>query len=159
MPTRSPASRAPEPFDLGSYVPFYLSAISNRWTSTSSRIYLRRFGIGIVEWRVLAALAAKGQASSLDIVNLVGLDPASVSKAMRTLEANGRVAPVQGRFAGRTKPYHMTPDGIALFEAVREAARAREAQLLAGLSEAERGEFLRLLRKIHEGLPQLSEEM
>lgn len=147
-----------QPFDLSAYVPFYLNAISNRWTSTSSRTYLRRFGFGVVEWRVLAALAATGASSSLDIVNLVGLDPASVSRAMRSLEEHGRVAPVEGRFAGRTKPYCMTANGIALFERVREVALKREAQLLAPLSERERADLLKLLQKVHGGLSELSEE-
>lgn len=146
-------------FDLDTYTPFYLSGIANRWTSTSSRTYLRRFGVGIVEWRVLAALAATNAASSHDVVSLIGMDPASVSKAMRALEQRGAVEPVTGRFAGRTKPYRLTADGARLFQTIHEVAREREAALLSGLDAEDRETLLRLLRHLHANLPALSDEL
>jgi DNA-binding MarR family transcriptional regulator len=163
MPAVMTDDDSPKPasgqFDLDDYVPFYLNAISNKWTSTSSRIYIMRFGLGVVEWRVLAALAAAGSASSLDIVNMVGLDPASVSKAMRNLEQRGAVIPLQGRFVGRTKPYRMTDDGLSLFKNIRNVALRREALLLHKLDAQEKTQLLELLRKIYASLPDLQESI
>ena len=143
--------------DLRSYVPFYLVAIANRWTATSSRTYLRRFGIGIVEWRIISSLGAEGTASSLDVVNLTGSDPALISKAMRNLEKRGLAAPVEGRFAGRTKPYRLTAGGEALFREIRTIALGFEQVLLATLDADERKAFLAALAKLHAQLPRLQE--
>jgi DNA-binding MarR family transcriptional regulator len=150
-----PASDPPVTFDLDGYVPFFITAIANRWTATSSRRYLREFGIGVVEWRVLASLAARDQASSADVVTLVGMDAAAVSRAMRALERRGLVEPVKGRFVGRTKPYRMTAAGERLCLAVRDLALSREAVLLGGLDASDRSELLRLLRLLHSRLGDL----
>jgi len=147
-----------EPLALRQYLPFFWSAISNRWTSSSSRLYLRRFGVGIGEWRVLATLGAQQSATSLDVVRLVGMDPAAVSRAMRDLESKGYVSPVPGRFAGRTKPYEMTEAGVALFEDLRVVAMRRADQLMDGLTGQERQTLLALLQKVHANLASLEQD-
>ena len=43
--------------DLETYVPYFLTAISNTWSRSASRLYLERFGVGVTEWRVLSQLA------------------------------------------------------------------------------------------------------
>jgi DNA-binding MarR family transcriptional regulator len=142
--------------DLDRYVPFYVTAIANRWTSISSQDYLREFGIGIAEWRVLASLDARGSATSLDIVTLVGMDGGAVSRAIRALERKELVVPVKGRFIGRTKPYAMTKQGKTLSGAVRARALEREAMLLQDLDDSERAELLRMLRLLHGRLADLA---
>ncbi|MET0292109.1 MAG: MarR family transcriptional regulator, partial [Steroidobacteraceae bacterium] len=66
---------APRPIDLEAYFPFFLGTLSNRWTTTSSRLYLAKFGVGIGEWRVLASIRSLDRASSNEIVNLISMDP------------------------------------------------------------------------------------
>lgn len=141
-----------DPIDLRDYFPFFLGTISNRWTTTSSRIYLDRFGIGIGEWRVLASIRSLEQASSQAIVNLIAMDPAAVSRSMAKLESGGFVEPVKGKFAGRTKPYTLTEAGIELHARISDLALQREDQLLSGLDAQEREGLLRLMRKVNEQL-------
>jgi len=143
------------PIDLNEYVPYFLGAISNRWTSTSSRLYLREFGVGIAEWRVLASLRTLGNASSLDAANLTAMDPAAVTRAMGQLQQKGCVMPVAGRFVGRTKPFALTGKGEELYEAIRRIAVEREAILLQDLTARERDELLRMLRILHGRLGEL----
>jgi DNA-binding MarR family transcriptional regulator len=141
--------------DLESYAPFFISTIANRWTSTSSRIYVSRFGIGVAEWRVLAALSVFGQATSLDIVNLISMDPAAVSRAMRNLAGGGHVARVEGRFRGRNKPFAMTPCGEILFTKIQAVALDRQNILLKTLDKDERAAFIAILRKVYANLGEL----
>lgn len=156
----SVARRTPddsEHLELDKFVPYYLIAIANRWTTTSSRTYLRQFGIGIVEWRILASLDAVGTASSLDVVQMVGTDAAAVSKAMRSLESRKLVIPAVGKFEGRTKPYTATHAGQLLTQELRSLARRREEVLLQGLTEVEKLMFIELLKKLHAQLPKLQD--
>ena len=45
--------------DLENYVPAFLTWIANKLSSSASLIYRRRFGVGIVEWRIMALLAVE----------------------------------------------------------------------------------------------------
>jgi DNA-binding MarR family transcriptional regulator len=137
-----------EPIDLDTYFPFFLGTISNRWTATASRIFLERFGVGIGDWRVLASINALGQASSQEIVGLISMDAAAVCRSVAKLEQDSFVAPVRGRFVGRTKPYELTDKGRNLYAAMREIALAREDQLLGALSADERRVLIELMRKV-----------
>ena len=141
--------------ELDQYVPYFLGTIANRWTAASSRRYLREFGVGIAEWRVLASLRTLGQATSLDAANLTGMDPAAVTRALSQLQEKGCAEPVAGRFAGRTKPFALTGKGMSLYADMRRVAQDREAILLQDLTESDREELLRLLRLLHARLPEL----
>lgn len=158
MPTKDAVTERPSTvFDLDRYVPFYLNTIANRWTASASQLFLEKFGIGIVEWRVLVALDTLGQASALDAVRLAGIDAGAASRAMRSLSEAGLIATVPGRFVGRTKPYALTQQGEAIYHDVLEVAIERETVLLKDLSKAERATFLTLLRRVHAGLHQLQD--
>ena len=137
-----------KPFDLQAYFPFFLGTIANRWTTTSSKIYLDKFGIGIGEWRVLASIQAQGGASSQMVVNLISMDAGAVSRSMAKLAAEGLVEPINGRFAGRTKPYQLTDKGHDLYAQLLSMALEREGVLLGELDESEKQLLLQLMRKI-----------
>jgi DNA-binding MarR family transcriptional regulator len=141
--------------ELDQYAPYFLGTIANRWTAASSRRYLREFGVGIAEWRVLASLRSLGQATSLDTANLTGMDPAAVTRALSQLEDKGCAEPVAGRFIGRTKPFALTEKGMALYADMRRVALEREAVLLQDLTPDDRRELLRLLRLLHGRLAEL----
>lgn len=136
------------PFDLRSYFPFFLGTISNRWTATSSKLYLEKFGIGIGEWRVLASIQAQGTASSQMVVSLISMDAGAVSRSMAKLAVEGYVSPKRGRFIGRTKPYELTAKGHELYDRLLAIALQREDLLLAGLTSQEREQLLSLMRKV-----------
>ena len=139
---------ASDPIDLQDYFPFFLGTISNRWTTTSSKIYLDRFGVGIADWRVLASIQALGAASSQEIVGLIAMDAAAVSRSVVKLEKDGFIKRSQGRFVGRTKPYELTDTGRDLYAQLRDVALARENQLLDALTTDERQTLMTLMRKV-----------
>ena len=156
MRKRTSIGKPREPLDLDGFAPFFIGAISNKWTTLSSRLYLQRFGIGMTEWRVLGSLGARGgngRASAIEIVTLLGIDAAAISRAMGKLEHLGHVVAVPGTFPGRTRPYAMTPKGAALFDRVRDMALQREKVLLQDLSPSEQDLLLAMLKKLHARLP------
>ena len=142
------APMASDPIDLQDYFPFFLGTISNRWTTSSSKIYLDRFGVGIADWRGLASIPALGAASSQEIVGLISMDAAAVSRSVTKLESEGFIARAPGRFVGRTKPYELTDAGRELYAQLREVALAREDLLLGALTTDERRTLMTLMRKV-----------
>lgn len=143
--------------NLNDYLPFYWTVIANRWTASSSRTYMLRFGIGVVEWRLLATLAAQDGATVLDAAKLTGMDVAAASRAMKALHGKALVTPVAGRFPGRSRPFRMNQAGQTLFEAVGVVAEQRLATLLRDLSSDEHAMLLRLLQRVHGRLPELNQ--
>ena len=49
--------RSPHAPALDSYTPAYLTFLANKLYGGASAIYRRRFGVGIVEWRIMSLLA------------------------------------------------------------------------------------------------------
>ena len=134
--------------DLHQYFPYFLGTIANKWASSSSRIYLSEFGIGIATWRVLASISSIGEATSQDVAILVSMDAGAVSRAVGELEKSGHIKKVEGRFPGRTKPYTLTASGRKLYSDILKIALKREALLLAGLSDSEKKSLLRIMQKL-----------
>lgn len=139
---------ATKPIDLESYFPFFLGTVSNRWTATSSRLYLGRFGIGIGEWRVLASIHFLARASSNEIVALIAMDPGAVSRSVAKLHAEGLIVAAAGKFTGRTKPFVLTAKGRKLHANLQRVALRREDALLGALSAEERRTLIELMRKV-----------
>lgn len=148
--------------DLGQFVPFYIGSIANKWTASSSKLYLASFGFGITEWRVLGILGSKefgrdeSGASSNKMAFHLGADTGAVCRAVTNLEKKQLIERVPGRFVGRTKPYRMTNAGVEVFDQVRQVALQRQNVLLADLDPAERQTLLNLLRKVHGRLGDIS---
>ena len=134
------------PIELQAYFPFFLGTLANRWTATSSRLYLARFGIG--EWRVLASIHSLGTASSNEVVNLISMDAGAVSRSVSKLAQDGYLARVHGKFTGRTRPLELTATGRKLYASVQRVALRREEALLAALTAEERLKLIELLRKV-----------
>src|ERR1700743_3658966 len=93
---KKPSSRL---LDVDSYVPFFLTVISNKLSRGASRLYLQRFGVGVVEWRVMAMLAIYPGSTAKRVCEVMGLDKAPASRTLRTLHGRGYVqnAGVNGR--------------------------------------------------------------
>lgn len=140
--------------DLNGYVPNHLTQCTNKWASSSSRMYLARFGVGINEWRVMTLLANEPGITASSVSAIIGLDKALVSRSMVVLE--------QQKFATRGAPgskgrreVFLTPAGWSLHNKILKLALARESQLLDGFSKAEVGTLLKLLRRLTENAVKL----
>jgi DNA-binding MarR family transcriptional regulator len=135
--------------DRDHYFPFFISSIANKISRGGSRIYLRLFGIGIIEWRILSVLAHNPRSTANAICNAIDLDKAAASRSIQVLEKLGYVATATDPGDGRKRTVALTPAGQALHDRAIKVALQREQQLLSGFSEAERDQFLSLLRRMH----------
>lgn len=141
--------------DLGGYVPYFLTAISNTWSRSSSRLYLHRFGVGVTEWRVISQLAIEPEITAQRICEVIQLDKGAVSRSVATLVAAGHVREQADPRDARRQLLVLTESGYALHDRLIALATAREALLLADFSAEERAEFTQFLRRIHARLPEL----
>lgn len=143
--------------NLGDYVPYFLTAISNTWSRSSSRLYLERFGVGVTEWRVISQLAIEPSIAAQRICEVIGLDKGAVSRSVAALVAAGHVAEgTDGRDA-RRQLLELTATGYALHDRLIALATAREQMMLEGFTPEERVQLTGFLRRLHARLPELRE--
>ncbi len=152
------ARSSPNALDLENYVPAFLTWIANKLSSSASLIYRRRFGVGIVEWRIMALLAVEPWITAGRICEVIGLDKAGVSRSVYFLTQKGLVETRYRDNNNRRQFVALTRAGIALHDRIALVARARAEQLLTGFSDEERATAVRLLTRMHENLPLVRDE-
>ncbi|MDB5661748.1 MAG: hypothetical protein JWM38_1389 [Sphingomonas bacterium] len=135
--------------DFERYLPFGLTAIANKISRSASRVYLRRFGVGINEWRILANLRAGPGVTANLICQSSGLDKAAVSRSLRLLEDGGMIETCGEASDVRGRALRLTAKGDALHDGLIDIALKREALLLEGFDEAERTQLLAFIARLH----------
>lgn len=144
--------------DFDFYLPFGLTAISNKIARSASRTYLRLFGVGINEWRILSNLRAWPGTTANMICQRSGLDKAAVSRSLKLLEDAGMVCTDNGGPGEvRGRNLRLTDKGDELHDRLIEVALAREAKLLSGFTQEERAQLLSFIGRLHENVPLVQE--
>ncbi|MFT3690984.1 MarR family winged helix-turn-helix transcriptional regulator [Paenirhodobacter sp.] len=143
-------------FDLQRCIGALSTSFSSRLGAGASQEYHRRFGIGVVEWRVLCHLAVEPWSNVIAMANSIGLDKSSVSRALSGMETRGLVEMRDG--ARRRREAALTPAGWTLHRDVLPVARAREAALLDGFSAAEFEQLLDYFHRLIANLPRVEED-
>jgi DNA-binding MarR family transcriptional regulator len=152
---RAESECAEQVLDRENYVPYYINMISNKLTRGSSRLYIRKFGIGVIEWRILGFLKRDGRSSANEICAVLAIDKSAASRAIQDLEAKGLVTidPIDRR----QRALSLTEKGGALHDQILPIALQRERILLSSLDAKDRKELLRLLRKLRENIAVVNE--
>jgi DNA-binding MarR family transcriptional regulator len=147
MPARRTDKPQPARLRLAEFLPYRLSVASNAVSDRIARTYQARFGLKVPEWRVIAVVAESGEATQAGLVAATGMDKMTVSRAVAALVERGLIgrAPAPDR---RTLALQLTPAGQALHAEIAPLALAIEAELLSGLSPAERTQLMALLKRV-----------
>ena len=141
--------------DLDRFVPGALTQIANKWARGSSQIYLKRFGIGINEWRVLSLLAIESETTATAICATVGLDKAAVGRSLEALHKDGYASFKSHETDRRSKLVAPTRSGLILHDKIIRIALKREKLLLAGFSKAEIETLIVLLNRMRRNIVHL----
>ena len=141
--------------DFDRYLPFLIVSTANRLSSTASRLYLSRFGVGVTAWRILANLKALPDMTANEICAASNLDKGPVSRAVASLVESGDIVLNIVDHDRRKRPLHLAPKGAALHDRILAEALARQRRLLAGLDPAEVDALLRALAIVHHNAQEL----
>ena len=131
--------------------------LANKLTSGASSAYRDAFGVGTVEWRILAHVAAERWITPQRICRLGGLDKGGVSRSMKFLLDRGLIAVRGSATDARSVELALTAKGHALHDRIARIAVARERRLLSGLSKPEVRELLETLRRLNERVATVNE--
>jgi DNA-binding MarR family transcriptional regulator len=134
--------------DLDHYVTYSLSVIDNMLALGAYRIYRKRFGVNVTEWRVLGSLALFAPMTANDICLLTRTDKAPISRAIARLIASGLVRREADAKDRRRIMLALTPKGRSTHDRILPVAIEREAKLLAALTPDEIEQFRKILKKL-----------
>lgn len=98
-----------------------------------------------------ATLAVLSQSPGIDQAKLAGLiahDRPTIGGVVERLEAKGLITRRRNERDRRAMVLDLTPDGARLLDTIVPEVRALQAEILPGLSEGERAEFVRLATKV-----------
>ncbi len=144
--------------NLDEYLPALLTQISNKWSRGSSRIYIRKFGVGINEWAVMSMLAVEPRITANRISSVIGMDKAAVGRSLKELEAKALVTLEPNSSDGRSKFITLTPAGYRMHDAIIKVALARERRALANLKPNEIRTLIELLNKVRSSVVEMQKE-
>ncbi len=131
-----------------SSVTFLMIAIGNKIVASASQAYMRHYHIGIMQWRVMALLAAEPGITATDIAQLSGVTAGSVSRAIQALKTRGYVQVRNDRADNRRVYLRLTAAGRELHDRVVVSSLARERLLLTGFSRPEHRRMLGYFRRL-----------
>src|SRR6056297_2592896 len=130
-----------------------ISFLANFFTGP---IYARiqdRFGLSRPGFVILFSLSQQDGLVARDICRVTGLPKNSISRAVTELKAKGFVARGTESMDKRAKPLRLTDTGRSVLAKIVPLFTARQAAMLAPLTDIEAAELDRLLGKITCAMP------
>ncbi|MGK5678836.1 MarR family winged helix-turn-helix transcriptional regulator [Actinoplanes sp. URMC 104] len=109
---------------------------------------LRPLGMNVTRYSCLELLAQRPGLSNSELARGAFVTRQSMNVLLQALEREGYVTRPAEAPVGKVLPTRLTPRGRRSLEKATVAVRSVELRMLAGLSEADRADALRLLRSM-----------
>jgi MarR family transcriptional regulator, organic hydroperoxide resistance regulator len=109
---------------------------------------LRREGINVTRWRILAVLAMGDGITIIEIIDRAMMQQSALSRALMNMEKEGYVRRVPRREDARYVEVFLTDKGRTLFNTLNVVVRRRQTLLLKGFSPTERTAAFALMRRL-----------
>ena len=133
---------------LEDFLPYRLSVLSHTISTTIARVYEKRFGVSIPEWRVIAILGRYPGLSAVEVAERTMLDKVAVSRAVTKLIKNGRIDRQFADADRRRSILNLSADGRGVHDEIAPLALAFEHDLLQGISEQEYDDFNTVVERL-----------
>ena len=109
---------------------------------------LRREGINVTRWRILAVLAMGDGVTINEIVERAMMQQSALSRALMSMEKEECIRRIPRRDDARYVEVFLTAKGRALFKSLNVVVRRRQTRLLKGLSRPEVAAAFALIRRL-----------
>ena len=125
-----------------------LLKLTNRLMAPFSTHLSHRYKISLNEFRLLMTIGALGRSASHELAEMTGVNVMSVSRAVATLQRNGRIEVVRDDTNRRRKWLMLTEEGRRLYEIMRPQSEKVADYLFSELSEGEVAELGTILTRL-----------
>jgi len=125
-----------------------LLKLTNRLIAPFSTHLAGPHRISLNEFRMLMTIGLLGRTASHELAELTGVNAMSVSRAVATMERNGRIAVSPDPDNRRRKWLSLTPQGEALYQTMRPVGARVAAFLFSDLTEEEMASFAAMVDRL-----------
>ncbi len=146
------------PLKLETFLPYQLNVVASLVSQALSRVYSRRYAIGVPEWRVLVTLGQFGVMTGKAIGAHTHMHKTKVSRAVASMEKRKLLARRANRADMREAFLSLTPAGRSMYEEVAPHALDFAQRLIEILPPDDREAFNRALAQLTERSAQLAAE-
>ena len=150
----APARAAARPFQLGRFLPYLINRAGAR-LAVAFGAAIARHGIGLQEWRVLAALHADGASRLGDLSLLTSIEMSTLSRLVGRMMRGGLVERAREDGDRRAVRIELSVKGRRVVGAIVPLAHDYERTALAGFTGAEAESLRRMLAKVFRNLDAL----
>ena len=140
---------------LEDFLPYRLSITSHTVSTNIARLYERRFGVSIPEWRVIAILGRFPGLSAVEVAERTFLDKVAVSRAVTKLIKNGRIDRQFADADRRRSILNLSEEGQKVHNEIAPLALEFERQLVEDISSDDYEKFNAILEKLLDKARQL----
>jgi DNA-binding MarR family transcriptional regulator len=123
---------------LEAFLPYRLNLLAAETSQGLARLYSRRFGLSIPEWRVIATLGEFTTATAKAIGLHSHMHKTKVSRAVADLLRRGLLRRQVNKADLREAKLTLTGEGRRVYEEIVPLALTYQARLVADMSELER---------------------
>jgi DNA-binding MarR family transcriptional regulator len=147
------------PLKLEKFLPYQLNVVASLVSLALSRVYARRYGIGVPEWRVLVTLGQYGVMTGKAIGAHTHMHKTKVSRAVALMVERKLLVRRGNRADKRESFLSLTAAGRAMYEEVAPHALDFTKRLTEILTPADREAFDRALKQLTERSAELVAEV
>jgi DNA-binding MarR family transcriptional regulator len=153
-----PATADEAPLKLEEFLPYQLAVVASLVSQALSRVYARRYRIGVPEWRVLVTLGQHRVLTGKAIGAVTLMHKTKVSRAVAVLEKRKLLVRKANRADMRESFLTLTRPGRVMYEEVAPHALDFNRRLTDILTPGDREAFHRALAQITDRSAQLAAE-
>jgi DNA-binding MarR family transcriptional regulator len=136
------------PLKLEQFLPYQLNVVASLVSQALSRVYARRYRIGVPEWRVLVTLGQYGVMTGKAIGAHTHMHKTKVSRAVALLEKRRLLVRRSNRADMRESFLSLTAGGRAMYEELAPHALEFAERLTEILTPADRDAFDRAVKQL-----------
>jgi DNA-binding MarR family transcriptional regulator len=133
---------------LEDFLPYRLSITSHTVSTNIARVYEKRFGLSIPEWRVIAVLGRYPGLSAVEVADRTLMDKVAVSRAVTKLIKNGRIDREFADADRRRSILNLSEEGKQVHNEIAPLALEFEQQLVQNISEDDYEKFNSVLEQL-----------
>lgn len=150
-------SQAGEGIRLDTSVGYLLKEASSALRAAMEAV-LRPLGMTVTHYSCLELLSQRPGLSNSELARGAFVTRQSMSVLLRSLERDGDVTRPSEASVGKVLPARLTPKGRRSLEKATVAVRSVELAMLAGTSESDQAEVLRILRGMVRALREIDSD-
>jgi DNA-binding MarR family transcriptional regulator len=135
---------------LEDFLPYRLSITSHTVSTNIARVYEKRFGVSIPEWRVIAVLGRYPGLSAVEVAERTLMDKVAVSRAVTKLIKNGRIDREFADADRRRSILNLSDEGRQVHNEIAPLALEFERELVQDIDQEDYERFNRILEQLLE---------